>query len=431
MDEPDLGTSSPECHLSRAGEAGRTTKSTFKTGPAMTGYSYRMCTSRLVVTTLALLVCAAHAQDTTRPRLSPADPRFSELATKIEAEYAKDGLGSMTVGVVSGGELVWTKTVGFADPFRRRPASTTTVYRIGSVTKLITGAMLCQLVERGVVRLGDPVGRYYSGIAQVPGGQFGADSISLLQLATMTSGLSREPANSERYITGRLDQWENVLDSALPSMTREFAPRTRRQYSNVGYAILGAALANAAGKSYVNYVRQEILRPLEMRHTDFELSDAMRRELAVGNAAVGERGLDTTISDREHKDGRGYRVPSGGLYSTLGDLARFLAYHQGLGPDGVPGRTVIARAREGLVASERGLQGGYGQGFEVYRRGNLTWIGHAGGVVGYQAIALYDPTTNIGFIGLRSASGGKARLDVFTLDALTLLTGGVTAQAGR
>src|SRR5215212_9166466 len=78
----------------------------------------------------------------------------------VSAEFAKDSIGSITVGVISGSQLVWTRSVGFADMKTRRPANRSTVYRIGSITKPFTAVMLMQLVAAGRVQLSDPVERY-------------------------------------------------------------------------------------------------------------------------------------------------------------------------------------------------------------------------------------------------------------------------------
>ena len=78
----------------------------------------------------------------------------------VSAEFAKDSLGSLTVGVIAGSQLVWTRSVGFADMQTGRRANRETVYRIGSVTKPFTAVMLMQLVAAGRLRLSDPVERY-------------------------------------------------------------------------------------------------------------------------------------------------------------------------------------------------------------------------------------------------------------------------------
>src|SRR5262249_17452200 len=120
-------------------------------------------------------------------------PHFSEIDSLISAEFAGRSVGSVTAGVVAGKELIWTKSYGKADMEKNVPADAETVYRIGSITKMFTALMLEQLVEAGKVHLSDPVGKYFPEIKAVRGRMPDTPPITLVQLATHTSGLGREP----------------------------------------------------------------------------------------------------------------------------------------------------------------------------------------------------------------------------------------------
>ena len=106
---------------------------------------------------------------------------------------ARSPMGSLTVGVVSGDKLMWTKSYGNAESVISLTANQDTVYRIGSITKMFTATMLEQLVEAGKVGLKDPVEKYFPEVNRVQKRYKDAPPITLLQLATHTSGLSREP----------------------------------------------------------------------------------------------------------------------------------------------------------------------------------------------------------------------------------------------
>src|SRR5262249_5523899 len=95
---------------------------------------------------------------TTSVDLSKSLESIDALAS---AEGQKDRLGGVTVRVVVGANLIWTKSYGFADIEQKTPASRDTVYRTGSITKQFTGLMLLQLVEAGRVHLADPVEKYF------------------------------------------------------------------------------------------------------------------------------------------------------------------------------------------------------------------------------------------------------------------------------
>lgn len=346
---------------------------------------------------------------------------FDRIGAMAAAELAKDQVASVTIGVVSGADLVWTGSYGMADMERKIPASRTSVYRIGSITKQFTGLMLLQLVRDGKAKLSDPVERHLPEINEVTGRHTGAPPITLGQLATMTSGLAREPANLPSHLVGPVSQWEQVLLKALPQTTYAHEPDTRFLYSNIGYGILGAALGRASGTPYTTYVQQRILAPLGMTHTAFEPNATIQPHLTVGYAVDRSGNVSAEASTREHA-GRGYKVPNGAMYTTVDDLARFVAFELGAGPEAVLGRTALDDNYSRVNSSNGDLTSAYGVGFQLSRRGDQVFVGHGGSVAGYTAQAWLHRPSKIGVIALRNAGGGKFDLSELTFRALAELT---------
>ncbi|MEP7347918.1 MAG: serine hydrolase domain-containing protein [Gemmatimonadaceae bacterium] len=160
----------------------------------------------------------------------------------VSAEFAKDSIGSITVGVIAGSQLVWTRSVGFADMKTRRLANRNTVYRIGSITKPFTAVMLMQLVAAGRVQLSDPVERYLPEVKQITARPPGASPFTFLQLATMTAGLAREPDEAGAFWTGPVSAWEEKLLAALPNTSYVSFPGTE-------LFVLEHRLCDARGRS--------------------------------------------------------------------------------------------------------------------------------------------------------------------------------------
>src|SRR5262249_4860773 len=156
---------------------------------------------------------------------------------------------------------------------------------------------------------------------------------TLIQLATHTSGLAREPDHTDKYLKGPVSEWEKVLIAALDQTGYALEPGTQFSYSNIGYAILGAALSRAAGQSYVEYVSARILKPLGMVDSAFEPNDRIRARIARGYV-IDRNGIDQETPEREHQ-GRGYKVPNGAIYTTVADLAKFMIFELGGGPETV------------------------------------------------------------------------------------------------
>jgi len=368
---------------------------------------------RLALAAAALFTVGSAVASPQRAQLEAVDHLFAQ-------EYAAQPLGSLTVGVVSGKDLVWTRSYGFADEKNHTPATRDTVYRIGSITKQFTATMLLQLVERGKVRLSDPVVKYYPDLKKVQGWP-PAQPITLLDIATHRSGLAREPDGCQggglrdcQYIIGPVATWEQTLESALPHVRLEAPPESHFQYSNVGYAILGAALANAAEVPYTRYITRNIFEPLGMTHSGFEPDAAMRKHLSKGYISI-PTGYNSQLPAAELVRGRGYKVPNGAIFTTVGDLAKFVSFEMGEGPQDVLKHSV-QRAnyqRSFPQGSSLGLDHArdvsYGVGFEKMVVNGHVLIGHDGDVAGFSALALFDPDRRIGIVCLRNSNNGAYR----------------------
>ncbi len=217
----------------------------------MKAYTAFTLTLVLCFVSLAETDCAARQEPPSNLQslIEQLDKAAAELVKKPEA-------ASITVGLVNKNGLVWSKSYGYADIGRQVPANTESVYRIGSITKQFTALMLLQMVHQGKVHFSDPVEKYFPEIHLVKGEYKDASPITLIQLATHSSGLDSEP-DSDTFMQGAVSDWEKILISALPHTKYLHEPGRFFSYSNIGYAILGAALARAAQQLYTAYVKEK------------------------------------------------------------------------------------------------------------------------------------------------------------------------------
>jgi CubicO group peptidase (beta-lactamase class C family) len=352
---------------------------------------------------LLLVLCGAGLRPATAASLPPW--KFTAIDHLFAAEFAKEPVGGATIGIVLEGRLAWSKSYGLADIEANLPPNDATVYRIGSISKQFAAIALLQLARNGKLHLSDPVEKFFPEINKISGKWAGAAPITLLQLATHTAGLSREPEPIERFTHGSEAQWEDTVIKALPTVRYQYEPGTRYSYSNIGYAILGAAIGRAAGQPYTDYVRKNILAPLEMTSTGFTASPGMRERLAKGYT-VHNGAPDSSGSHRELVEGRGYKVPNGALFTTITDLAKFVAFETGAGPEDVLPRQALLDNFSRVSTATGDLSSGYGIGFQVIRRGNLVAVGHGGSVAGYTAGAYILSAAKIGIIFLRNSGRG-------------------------
>jgi CubicO group peptidase (beta-lactamase class C family) len=377
---------------------------------------------RLRVRLIVLVVASSVATLSTQSQLAPA---FTSVLAEVESyaarEYAADPIGSLMLGIVADGTLAWTQSYGFADTEAKRAATDQTPYRVGSITKQFTGLMLLQLAERGKVRLSDPLVKYVPEFSAVKSPYPDAPAITLVQLATMTSGLAREPSGEFDHSSGSSASWEQIVLRVLPRVTYAHEPGTKYLYCNIGYALLGLALGRAAGQPFTAYVQQQILQPLGMTSSGFEPAEPVRPLLARGYNVGKDGKADWASADREW-NGRGYRVPNGALISTMRDLSKFMAWELGAGPDTILERETQQDNYSRVMTAAGHLGGGYGIGFQVQRRGTLVAYGHGGTTNGFLSQALFDRESRTGVIVFRSVTGGKLNPNAVAMRALEIVS---------
>ena len=377
---------------------------------------------RLPVAVLLLgLACGPGAE----PEPARAVPEVATAAAEeIRRVVEEDGRGGAAFGIVVAGETVVADGFGFADTEGKTPARADHLFRIGSITKPVTAMAMLRLVHLGEARFGDPVTAFVPELESVENPYSWTPGPSVFQLATMTSGLAREPRNLPRYLVGAPQDWLDTALRALEEVSFEYEPGTRYQYSNIGYAMLGAAVERAAGEPFMAHVGEHLLTPLGMDSSTFFPTPELDGRIAEGATVKDDGSLDAETPAREHA-GRGYKVPNGALYSTVEDLGVFLRFLVGV--EGAPFDGVIPAdfRQENLTKAFAAgdLSSGYGFGFMTRRLDDaggdsFTAYGHGGSVAGYRAAAWIEPQTGAAVVLLRNVGGDGLNLTELSLSAL-------------
>jgi len=354
---------------------------------------------------------------------------IAEFGNRLSSDTRKDDVhGCISAAVIKNDKVIWAATFGYATRNKDNAADTNTIYRIGSITKTFTAVILMQLVEERKVKLDDPVEKYLPEIKSLKG-YSDKTIITLIQLASHTSGLEREPGMPGASL-GPVDQWETKLLSCIPYTSFNSSPGTSFQYSNIGYALLGLALERASSVQYVQMVQQRIFIPLHMDNTFFSVPENKMAELAEGFLSPKENiieNINESPSSQERIDSTlgGYTVPCGGIYSTSLDLAKFVIALMGKTPLLEP-----ESLREMQVAPPGSRY--YGLGLMLGRYKNLEFIGHGGFVQGYLAQFSIEKNNVYAAILLRNYNRGKTNLVVDSRKLLNELSkgsdqGGLTA----
>ena len=173
-------------------------------------------------------------------------------------------------------------TYGRSDAANGRALDGDTVFEIGSITKVFTALLLTEMVTRGEVALDDPASKYLPAQVKMP--ERNGRKITLLDLATYTSGLPRVPdgipnTGDNPYAAYTVEQ----LYEFLSGYTLRFDPGKRYIYANLGFGLLGHVLAVRANTSYEDLIVSRICAPLGMADTRILLTPSMRDRLAQGH----------------------------------------------------------------------------------------------------------------------------------------------------
>lgn len=363
-----------------------------------------------------MLIAASAAAQPAAPNAAsgasvPVALDWKPIAERVEAaaraEYATHPIGALSVGLIVRDAVVWTGHFGHVGGPESPAPTGSTVYRLGSITKNFTALMLIKLEQGDRCTFSDPIGKWVPEFSIIPNQPPSGTQPTLIQLATHTGGLAREPDDQkEEFGVGAAADWETTLSRMMPRIRFASDPGSGFNYSNVGYALLGSALGKAAGVPYTTYLVEQVLTPLGMSGTVFELTPELRARLAEGHL-VGDRGaIDTELPSKE-VDGRGYRVPNGGLFSTLDDMCRWTRFQMGDASQAVIDPDALADSQRRLIVVGPRLGGGYSVGVQVRRFGETVAFGHNGGVPGYQADFLFNPESRVGIVVLRSAMGDE------------------------
>src|SRR5215216_5357510 len=263
----------------------------------------------------------ARAQQVSTP-LDKNDPELRAVLAEIESDIEKarvaNKIAGLSVAIVYDQDVLLSKGFGYADVDKKVPADPTTVYRVGSVTKVFTALMLMQLRDAGKLNLDDPIEKYLPEF-KIKSRFTDARPATFRQVVAHYSGLPIEPPmaieyeNPEKFpsVEEQLKSLKDV-EMILPAMS-QFA------YSNLGYNIMGLALARVAKQPYTQYVDQHILKPLGMNQSGFALTESMKRHFAVGYRAASP---DGTFEKSTYPE---YGMASGMLYSSVDDMTRFMS----------------------------------------------------------------------------------------------------------
>jgi CubicO group peptidase (beta-lactamase class C family) len=318
---------------------------------------------------------------------SSVSQRLDQIAT---AELTRQHIPGLAVVAVRDGRVVYSKGFGATSADSKNPVTADTVFRVGSMTKMLVATAAMSLADQGRLRLDAPVGNYVYGLdAQV--GQ-----VTSHQLLSHMSGL-----RDEAFSFGPHD--EEALGRAISSWNRSMfftEPGKVYSYSNPGYALMGRVIEVIRGAPFADVMDQMVLQPLGMKSSTFRPTMAMTFPLAVGHNADGtvSRPMPDYVPN----------WPAGFLFSTAGDFGRFVIAF--LSDGKLDDRQIFPASVFSALAQPRAQIPGrygtqYGYGLYIEQDKGFPVLAHGGTIQGYTSAVVMAPSFKTGVVVMANRDG--------------------------
>jgi CubicO group peptidase (beta-lactamase class C family) len=314
----------------------------------------------------------------------------------IAAAQAAGRVPSLVAAIVRDGALV--HFTGAGEQPRPDPGMQ---YRIGSISKTMTAALVLQLRDEGKIALDDLLYRH------LPGTPVGG--VSLRQLLGHVAGLQREPDG---------EWWERSagsdVEEFLAGLTADkvaYPPYRGYHYSNLAYGLLGAVLHRVTGEQWEALLADRLLGPLDMTRTTYEPTEPFARGYVL-------HPWHGTLREEPRHD-HGAMAPAGQLWSSAADLVKWAAFLADPNPGVLGAATVTEMCAPVVISDLEAWTSGHGLGVELWREGERVYVGHGGSMPGYQSILAVHRPSRTGVVAFANAytvygPGMSVGLDVLT-----------------
>ncbi|MBY0503646.1 MAG: serine hydrolase [Bryobacteraceae bacterium] len=338
-----------------------------------------------------MIVCVFSGPSALAQRAARSD---RQIALDIEA-YMKSAveverfMGAILVA--RDGKPIISRGYGLANIELDVPNTPKTVFRIASLTKQFTAASIMMLQERGRLNVSDPFCQY------LPDCPAAWQPVTISQLLSMSSGIPGATASDLGAVRGLPVPWDQWLE-ATRKKPLEFAPGTEFRYANSGYTLLGFIIERLSGKSYGDFLQENIFNPLGMTQTGYE--NPLR---IIKHRATGYRQLPgAPITNVPYAELVGLYA-AGGIYSTTEDLLRW--------DQALYGEKLLSRKSiEEMIAPRTAMRPGksYAYGFWTATKHRRQEVAHGGNLAGFITYIARYPADHVTVIVLSNNGRGSS-----------------------
>ena len=362
----------------------------------------------LAATLLLGMSAPALAQASSSPPTAASS--MADVIPAIDAhfrEFMEAGhVPGLVYGIVRDGRLAHVGTMGVQDLEHDRPVSANSLFRIASMSKAFTALAILKLRDEGSLTLDAPAETYVPELRNWRYPTSDSPRIRVRDLLSHVGGLVTDNPWGDRQQPLPEADFTRMLRDGVP-MSR--SPGTAMEYSNFGYALLGRIITNVSGRPYAEYIRSEIMIPLGMTSTVYEVADSPRERRALGYR--WENDAHQLEPDMAH----GAFGAMGGVETSASDYARWVAFLLSAwpardGPETGPVRRAsvreLAQGLNFIGTGERSALSGsetcrfavaYGMGMRVAQDCDLGLsLAHSGGYPGYGSNLVILPDLGLG-----------------------------------
>lgn len=310
---------------------------------------------------IVLLTQLSFAQDFDSAKL---DTYFNALETHNKF------MGS--VAVSQDGKIIYTKSVGFSDVENQTKANENTKYRIGSISKTFTAALIFKGVEAGKIDLKQSIDKYFPTFPK-------GDQITVQQLLSHRSGIHNFTNNPDYLTWNTSAKTEKEMIDIITKGGSDFEPDSKSEYSNSNYVLLSFILERTFRKSYSEILKEFITQPLGLKNTYLGGGINVKNNESLSYKWLGDWRLEpeTDIS---------IPLGAGGIISTPSDLVKF--------SNALFGGKVV---KEASLRQMETLKEHYGMGLFQFPFGTLQGFGHTGGIDGFSSIFIHFADGNVSY----------------------------------
>ena len=319
---------------------------------------------------------------------------LKQLTDSIGRLVQQRQIPGLMVGITTKDSVIYAGRFGFADVAKKLPVKPLTLFRMGSITKSLISVAVLKLVEQGKMSLHDTLSKVAPEVPFVNDWE-ATNPIRVVDLLEQTSGFDDFKLNKMYSLDHKAYSTKEMMLQQKSSMVTRWRPGERYTYCNVNYVILGYLISKVTGQEYDQYLTKQVLRPLAMMHSNFNLWSAQ--------PAVDAK--EYRFSDGEFQEVPSVALlpgPSGALWSNADDMMKFVRL---LLNNGYPLLSAASISRfesaKNSLAARAGLKSGYALGNEDFGR----FRGHDGMLGTFRSSYRYDRQTGVGFVIATNAGG--------------------------